>query len=109
MAKGKEAKALLEAKGLEADRGKEVAPKIKGSELVKLKVMAQGRTLARARLLILLSPSQPAKKTLLQPRLSLGFFSSFFFFLYFSFVVAVCHCLLCIFLLFIEKTLTFAL
>ena len=83
MAKGKEAKALLEAKGLEADRGKEVAPKIKGSELVKLKVMAQGRTLARARLLILLSPSQPAKKTLLQPRLSLGFFSFFFFFFFF--------------------------
>ena len=80
MAKGKEAKALPEAKGLEADRGKEVALKTKGSELVKLKVMAQGRTQARARLLILLSPSQPTKKTFLQPRLSLGFFSFFFFF-----------------------------
>ena len=41
VAKGKEAKALPEAKGLEANRGKEVAPKTKGSELVKPQAVAQ--------------------------------------------------------------------
>ena len=40
VAKGKEAKALLEAKGLEADRGREVAHKTKGFELVKPQAVA---------------------------------------------------------------------
>ena len=40
LANGKEAKALLEAKGLEADRGNEAAPKTKESELVKPQAMA---------------------------------------------------------------------
>ena len=41
MAKGKEAKALLEAKGLKADQGKEAAPKIKESEPIKPQGMVQ--------------------------------------------------------------------
>ena len=40
VAKGKEAKALLEAKDLEADQGKEIAPKIKESESVKPQFVA---------------------------------------------------------------------
>ena len=40
VAKGKEAKALLEAKGLEADWGREVAHKTKGFELVKPQAVA---------------------------------------------------------------------
>ena len=40
VAKGKEAKALLEAKDLEADQGKEIAPKITESESVKPQVVA---------------------------------------------------------------------
>lgn len=40
MAKGKEAKALLEAKDLEADQGKEIAPKIKEFESVKPQFVA---------------------------------------------------------------------
>ena len=40
VAKGKEAKALLEAKGLEADRGREVAHKTKGFKPVKPQAVA---------------------------------------------------------------------
>ena len=40
VAKRKEAKALPEAKGPAADRGKEATPKTKGSELVKPYTMA---------------------------------------------------------------------
>ena len=40
VAKGKEAKALLEAKGLEANRGREVAHKTKGFEPVKPQALA---------------------------------------------------------------------
>ena len=40
VAKGKEAKALLEAKDLEADQGKEIAPKIKEFESVKPQFVA---------------------------------------------------------------------
>ena len=41
VAKGKEVKALPEAKGPEADWGKEVAPKTKRSKPVKPQVVAQ--------------------------------------------------------------------
>ena len=40
MAKGKKAKALLEAKGSEADQGREAAHKTKGSEPVKPQTVA---------------------------------------------------------------------
>ena len=39
--KGKEAKTLLETKGLEADRGKEATPKMKESKLVNPQAVAQ--------------------------------------------------------------------
>ena len=41
MAKGKKAKALPEAKGPKANRGKEAAPKTKASESVKPQAVAQ--------------------------------------------------------------------
>ena len=59
-----------------------------------LKPWPRRRRPPRARLLILLSPNQPVKKILPQPRLSLGFFSFlffYFFYMYSSFVVAICH------------------
>ena len=47
-----------------------------------LKLWPRRRRPPRARLLILLSPNQPAKQILPQPRLSLGFFSFLFFYFF---------------------------
>nr|POE75377.1 hypothetical protein CFP56_60788 [Quercus suber] len=80
VAKGKEAKALLEAKGSKADQGKEAAPKTKGSELVKPQVMPQYKKASLGKVAdppVSQPASQPVKKTLLHLPL---------FMLYLSFV-----------------------
>ena len=87
--KGKEAKSLLETKGPKATpKVKKTTPKAADPHVSQL-ANKEDPPRANAQLRI--------------------FLFSLFFFCTFSFVVAVCHCLRCIFLLFNEKTSTFTL
>ena len=59
---------------------RKLLPRQRGPSLSSFTLWPRKRRSAWARLLILLSPGQLAKNTLLQPRLSLGFFFFHFFF-----------------------------